>query len=211
WNNEAFQKEESALNKLTNSISQYFVLIILGITLASAVFWYFKDPSEILQVVTAILIITCPCALGLSSPFILGNVMRIFGEKKFFIRSTATIEAMAKVDEIVFDKTGTITESQSSKVNYVGIQLTDWEKRAVKSVMKNSNHPLSRILYDEIKSDSDLVVEKYEEIIGKGQIGEVEGKRIQLGSSKFVGLEDESMVNQTQVYIAINGEVKGKF
>ena len=211
WNNEAFQKEESALNKLTNSISQYFVLIILGITLASAVFWYFKDPSEILQVVTAILIITCPCALGLSSPFILGNVMRIFGEKKFFIRSTATIEAMAKVDEIVFDKTGTITESQSSEVNYVGIQLTDWEKRAVKSVMKNSNHPLSRILYDEIKSDSDLVVEKYEEIIGKGQIGEVEGKQIQLGSSKFVGLEDESMVNQTQVYIAINGEVKGKF
>lgn len=211
WNNEAFQKEESALNKLTNSISQYFVLIILGITLASAVFWYFKDPSEILQVVTAILIITCPCALGLSSPFILGNVMRIFGEKKFFIRSTATIEAMAKVDEIVFDKTGTITESQSSEVNYVGIQLTDWEKRAVKSVMKNSNHPLSRILYDEIKSDSDLVVEKYEEIIGKGQIGEVEGKRIQIGSSKFVGLEDESMVNQTQVYIAINGEVKGKF
>lgn len=211
WNNEAFQKEESALNKLTNSISQYFVLIILGITLASAVFWYFKDPSEILQVVTAILIITCPCALGLSSPFILGNVMRIFGEKKFFIRSTATIEAMAKVDEIVFDKTGTITESQSSEVNYVGIQLTDWEKRAVKSVMKNSNHPLSRILYDEIKSDSDLVVEKYEEIIGKGQIGEVEGKRIQLGSSKFVGLEDESMINQTQVYIAINGEVKGKF
>lgn len=211
WNNEAFQKEESALNKLTNSISQYFVLIILGITLASAVFWYFKDPSEILQVVTAILIITCPCALGLSSPFILGNVMRIFGEKKFFIRSTATIEAMAKVDEIVFDKTGTITESQSSEVNYVGIQLTDWEKRAVKSVMKNSNHPLSRILYDEIKSDSDLVVEKYEEIIGKGQIGEVEGKRIQIGSSKFVGLEDESMINQTQVYIAINGEVKGKF
>lgn len=211
WNNEAFQKEESALNKLTNSISQYFVLVILGITLASAVFWYFKDPSEILQVVTAILIITCPCALGLSSPFILGNVMRIFGEKKFFIRSTATIEAMAKVDEIVFDKTGTITESQSSEVNYVGIQLTDWEKRAVKSVMKNSNHPLSRILYDEIKSDSDLVVEKYEEIIGKGQIGEVEGKRIQIGSSKFVGLEDESMVNQTQVYIAINGEVKGKF
>lgn len=211
WNNEAFQKEESALNKLTNSISQYFVLIILGITLASAVFWYFKDPSEILQVVTAILIITCPCALGLSSPFILGNVMRIFGEKKFFIRSTATIEAMAKVDEIVFDKTGTITESQSSEVNYVGIQLTDWEKRAVKSVMKNSNHPLSRILYDEIKSGSDLFVEKYEEIIGKGQIGEVEGKRIQIGSSKFVGLEDESMINQTQVYIAINGEVKGKF
>lgn len=211
WNNEAFQKEESALNKLTNSISQYFVLIILGITLASAVFWYFKNPSEILQVVTAILIITCPCALGLSSPFILGNVMRIFGEKKFFIRSTATIEAMAKVDEIVFDKTGTITESQSSEVNYVGIRLTDWEKRAVKSVMKNSNHPLSRILYDEIKSGSDLVVEKYEEIVGKGQIGEVEGKRIQIGSSKFVGLEGESMMNQTQVYIAINGEVKGKF
>src|SRR5690606_25295969 len=68
WNNEAFQKEESGLNKLTNSISRYFVIIILFIAFASGVFWYFYDSKEVMQVVTAILIITCPCALALSSP-----------------------------------------------------------------------------------------------------------------------------------------------
>src|SRR5690606_9026615 len=132
WNNEAFQKEESSLNKLTNNISQYFVMIILAITIGATIYWYYRDPSQIMQVVTAILIITCPCALGLSSPFILGNVMRIFGEKRMYIRSTATIETMAKIDDIVFDKTGTITESQSAEVKFFGNDLSNWEKNAVK-------------------------------------------------------------------------------
>jgi Cu+-exporting ATPase len=211
WNNEAFQKEESSLNKLTNSISHYFVSIVLIITMGAAIYWYFNDPSQILQVVTAILIITCPCALGLSSPFILGNVMRIFGEKRMYIRSTATIENMAKVDHIVFDKTGTITESQSSEVNYSGVELNDWERRAVKSVMKNSNHPLSRILYDRIQGESNFVVLHYREISGKGQMGEVEGKLIRIGSKSFLGIDKSEEINQTQVWIEIAGELKGKF
>lgn len=211
WNNEAFQKEESGLNKLTNSISQYFVIVVLIISILSAIYWYFKDPSQIMQVVTAILIITCPCALGLSSPFILGNVMRIFGEKKLYIRSTATIETMAKIDEIVFDKTGTITESQSTKVLFVGEELNEWERRAVKSVLKNSNHPLSRILYGRILGDSSLEVLDYQEIPGKGQMGIVDGKLVKIGSKSFLGIQNLEELNQTQVFIELDGRILGKF
>ena len=211
WNNEAFHKEESKLNKLTNSISRYFVIIILFIALVSGVFWYFHDSSEVLQVVTAILIITCPCALALSSPFILGNVMRIFGEKKFYIKSTATIESMAKIDEIVFDKTGTITENQNAEVVYSGETLTDEEKSAVKSILKNSNHPLSRVLYDKIDSKEFLEVFDYEEVPGKGQQAAVNGRNYQLGSPQFIGINPESELNKTQVYISVNGITKGKF
>src|SRR5690606_14429337 len=211
WNNEAFQKEESRLNKLTNSISRYFVTIILFISLASAVFWYFYDSSQVMQVVTAILIITCPCALALSSPFILGNVMRVFGEKKFYIKSTATIESMAKVDKIVFDKTGTITESQGSNVIYEGEKLNGTESAMVKSVLKNYNHPLSRCLYNLLKTNQLYSVSNYLEISGKGQRAIVNGSEVRVGSGSFVEAEDESGINRTCVYISIDGKVRGKF
>lgn len=211
WNNEAFQKEESRLNKLTNSISRYFVIIILLIAVASAIFWYYYDSTQVMQVVTAILIITCPCALALSSPFILGNVMRIFGEKKFYIKSTATIESLAKVDDIVFDKTGTITESQSSTVVYSGEKLNEQERIAVNSILKNSNHPLSRILYNQFNLSEIVSVSDYQEISGKGQRAIVNGIEIKIGSKSFVEIKDESDINRTQVYISMDGIVKGKF
>lgn len=211
WNNEAFQKEESRLNKLTNSISRYFVAVILFISLASGLFWYFYDSSQVMQVVTAILIITCPCALALSSPFILGNVMRIFGEKKFYVKSTAAIESMAKIDQIVFDKTGTITESQGTKVVYEGEILTDAEETAVKSVLKNSNHPLSRILYNQFRNNRSIAVTEYEEVKGQGQRAIINGLEVKIGSGKFVGVRDEPSENQTRVYISVEGEIHGKF
>ncbi len=211
WNNEAFRKSESGLNRLTNTISRYFVWTILSIAIASGIFWYFYDSSEVLQVVTAILIITCPCALALSSPFILGNVMRIFGEKKFYIKSTSVIESMAKTDEIVFDKTGTITENQSADVRYSGEELNPEELTEIKSVLKNSNHPLSRILYEKLSSERLIPVSGYEEILGKGQRGEVNGKEIKIGSKSYVGITEETPVNRTQVYVSVNGEVKGKY
>jgi Cu+-exporting ATPase len=211
WNKEAFSREESALNKLTNNISRYFVLVVLLIALVSAVFWSFYDASEVLQVVTAILIITCPCALALSSPFILGNTMRIFGEKGLYVRNTAVIESMAKIEEVVFDKTGTITESQNAQIQYSGKELTKEEQVAVKSVLKNSNHPLSRLLYDylrEIKVDE---ITDYQEITGKGQLAKVKDRWIKIGSANFVGEKEMLEMNKTRVYIAIDNEIKGKF
>ena len=211
WNHDAFQKTESGLNRLTNQISRYFVITILTIALVSGIFWYFYDSTQVLQVVTAILIITCPCALALSSPFILGNVMRIFGEKEFFIKSTSVIESMAKINEIVLDKTGTITESQKSNIRFVGDELSQDEQSAIKSILKNSGHPLSRILYAHLESSQLYSVSDYKEIPGKGQQAMVNRDEIKLGSKSFVGSEENTSVNQTQVFVSINDEIRGKF
>lgn len=211
WNNESFQKSESGLNRLTNSISRYFVSIILLIAAISGVYWYFHDSSEVLQVVTAILIITCPCALALSSPFILGHVMRIFGEKNFYIKNTSVIETMAKIDHIVWDKTGTITENSESEIVYIGENLNENELISVNSIVKNSNHPLSRRLLENIQRTNWKDVSDYQEIIGMGQQGWVDGKEFKIGSAKFVGQNEAIQVNQSEIYISIDGDLKGKF
>ena len=77
------------------------------------------------QVVSAILIIACPCALALSAPFALGNMIRIFGKNKFYLKNTNVIEAMSKIDSMVFDKTGTITSNRQAAITYIGAELQD--------------------------------------------------------------------------------------
>ncbi len=212
WNNDAFQKEESELNALTNKISHYFTLIILIITAISAVYWYYHDSSKILEVVTSILIIACPCALGLSSPFILGHMMRIFGNKKFYVKNTSTVERMEKITDVVFDKTGTITESDEAQVQYEGKELSDYQKQLVKALIRNSNHPLSRTLYKKLNVDDHLPISNYEEIVGKGQQAEVDGHQLKVGSRSFTNaIFNENRLNQSQVFISIDGEVFGKF
>ncbi|WP_313383630.1 heavy metal translocating P-type ATPase metal-binding domain-containing protein [Chishuiella sp.] len=212
WNNDAFHKEESELNALTNKISHYFTLTILFITALSAIYWYTVDSSKILQVVTSILIIACPCALGLSSPFILGHMMRIFGNRKFYVKNTSTIERMEKITDIVFDKTGTITESEDTKVSYEGEELSDYHKKLVKVLIKNSSHPLSRALYKKLNVSDDLTIINYKEYIGKGQEGEVDGHIIKVGSRSFLDvIFNDLRLNQSQVYISIDNKVFGKF
>ncbi|WP_313373689.1 heavy metal translocating P-type ATPase metal-binding domain-containing protein [Chishuiella sp.] len=212
WNNDAFHKEESELNALTNKISHYFTLIILIITALSATYWYVVDSARILQVVTSILIIACPCALGLSSPFILGHMMRIFGNKKFYVKNTSTIERMEKITDIVFDKTGTITESEDTKVSYEGEELSEYDKRLVKALIRNSSHPLSRALHKKLNVSDDLNVNNYKEYIGKGQEGEVDGHIVKVGSRSFLNvIFNDLRLNQSQVYISIDNKVFGKF
>lgn len=211
WNNDAFKKEESELNALTNYISHYFTIVILIIAGLSALFWAYYDSSKVLEVVTAILIIACPCALGLSSPFILGNMMRIFGNKRLYVKNTATIENLAKITDVVFDKTGTITESDDAQIAYEGKALRSEEQLLIRSVLHNSNHPLSRALYKKIKTESIAPVSNYQEFVGKGQQGVVNGQLVKVGSRSFVDAEGKSSINQTEVYISIDGNVFGKY
>ncbi|MGI9526074.1 MAG: heavy metal translocating P-type ATPase [Weeksellaceae bacterium] len=211
WNNDAFSKEVSEFDTLVNNVSRYFVWIVLGIALISAVYWYFHDFSKLFQVVTAILIIACPCALALSAPFTIGNVMRILGRKKLYVKDARTVERMAKIEHIVFDKTGTITESQATDVKYIGTPLSEFEKNAVYSITQQSNHPLSRSLEKIFAGHSQLALSSYEQIKGKGQQAMIEGKLIQIGSQDWLNQNHKSDALQTEVWIKIDEDLKGKF
>ena len=211
WSNAVFQKNHNKnIKTLTDSISKYFTIIILGIALFAGIYWYFTDRSMAFQVVSAVLIIACPCALALSAPFALGNMIRIFGKEKFYLKNTNIIEAIAKVNILIFDKTGTITSNKISNIEYIGKDLSDQELSHVKSVLRASNHPLSRMLYDHLETVEDINVSDFKEFLGKGIRGKINDIEISLGSASFVG-SNEKHNNQTSIYIKFNNTIKGKF
>ena len=110
------KKSESQFTNFSNAVSKYFTIIVLLIAVIAAAFWYQTSSFIAINVFTSVLIVACPCALALSTPFTLGNTMRIFGRNKFYLKNSSVVEMMAKINSIVFDKTGTITESGKSDI-----------------------------------------------------------------------------------------------
>jgi Cu+-exporting ATPase len=211
WSNDVFGKDhfERDLKSTTNSISKYFTIIILLIAFISAVYWIFNDSSKVIEVVTAVLIIACPCALALSAPFALGNMLRIFGYRKFYLKNASVIERINKIDHIIFDKTGTITTNDTNKLSYEGTPLSVNELKMIKTLIRSSNHPLSRALNDVINVEILMVkIENYEEFLGKGISGTINGKQLKIGSSNFVDAKATNDLN-TLIYIKIDNEIKG--
>ena len=210
WNKEAFRKEELGLDTLVNQISKYFTFIILGITLLAGIYWYQIDFEKMFQVVSAILIVACPCALALSTPFTMGHIMRILGRNKMYVKDAHTIEKMAKIDTLVFDKTGTITYNKKANISFEGKEIAEFDLKNIKSLLKNSNHPLSKSLYEFLEvQDEYLPIENFKETAGKGYEATVRGKVYKIGSAKFTHQEAKSL--ETAVYLERDGEFLGKF
>lgn len=211
WSNDIFtKKDERSYKNLTDNISRYFTPVLLVIAFTTLIYWLFINVNIAFNVFTAVLIVACPCALALSAPFTLGNVLRIMGKKKLYLKDANVIEQMAKINTLVFDKTGTITSNKKSTIKYEGTTLSESEEQLVRNVMHGSNHPLSRRLYEYLPKGKNTDAENFTEITGKGIEGTVEGNTVKVGSATFVGQpKDESL--KTNVHIAINGEYKGKY
>lgn len=212
WSNDVFSKKnEVTIKNITDSISRYFTIVILAIAAVAGVYWYFVNPSIAFNVVTAVLIIACPCALALSGPFAFGNMLRIFGYKKFYLKNAETIENISKITTVIFDKTGTITTRYKSEIDYKGEKLTLEDISLIKSVLRASNHPLSRLLYEFLKED--VAEEKptvFDEFIGRGMLATIKNNQIQLGSATYIGVTHKN-INETSIYVKINNNIKGYY
>ncbi|MBC7556653.1 MAG: HAD-IC family P-type ATPase, partial [Chryseobacterium sp.] len=179
-------------------------------TLLAAIFWIRIDFEKMFQVVCAILIVACPCALALSAPFTFGHIMRILGRNKFYVKDALTIEKIAKVSTLVFDKTGTITHNKKSDIKYSGKEINESDIKNIKTLIKNSTHPLSKLLYDFIEiKDPYFEIENYLEIAGKGYSGKVRNQTYKIGSASFVGENSTNL--ESAVYIKKNDDYLGKF
>lgn len=212
WSNDVFQKKVEQKHKsITDSISRYFTPILLLIAFAAFGYWVFIDTNTAFNVFTAILIVACPCALALTAPFTMGNVLRILGKQKFYLKNALVIEQLAKVDTIVFDKTGTITTNKKSNISYEGKALSEDNIMQIKSLLRASNHPLSRMLYDFLPDGKRLKTTDFKEITGKGIQAILDGNQVQIGSALFVGKSDENAILQTSVHIKIGEVYYGKY
>jgi Cu+-exporting ATPase len=212
WSNSVFQDDKSSkFQTLTDSIGKRFTIFVLTVAFSASIFWAFYDPSKVMNVFTAVLIIACPCAIALASPFTLGNMLRIFGKKKFYLKDTQTIEQLAQIDTVIFDKTGTITTAKKSTVTYEGLELTKEEEALLKNTLRASNHPLSRSLYELLAEQNIVTLDEYEEHLGKGIEGIINKSKIKVGSAHFVGKTASEDVKNTAVHISTNDMYKGCF
>lgn len=147
WNHEAFQNNEKELKLTTfaDKISPYFTMTVLGIAFISGFYWLQVSGMDgALSVFTAVLIIACPCALALSTPFTLGSALNVLSLNGLFVKNHLLIENLSKASAVVFDKTGTLTNSEASNAQFFGSVLSPQEEIWVESACKNSIHPLSR-------------------------------------------------------------------
>ncbi|WP_298221011.1 heavy metal translocating P-type ATPase metal-binding domain-containing protein [Flavobacterium sp.] len=212
WSNDVFQKKVDQKHKtITDKISQYFTPILLLIAFAGFGYWIFIDTDTAFNVFTAVLIVACPCALALTAPFTFGNVLRILGKRKFYLKNAMVIEQLSKVDTLVFDKTGTITTNKAATISYEGKALSDQQLLLIKSIIRTSNHPLSRMLYDFLPVGKAATVNYFQEITGKGIDAICEHVKIKIGSGAFFESHEEETAQQTAVHIQIDEVYYGKF
>ena len=212
WSNDVFKtNKEDAFTSITNKISKHFTITILLIAFIATIFWLATDTSKALNVFTAVLIIACPCAIALSAPFTFGNLLRIFGKKKFYLKNASVIEQLAKINTIIFDKTGTITANKETKISYEGLKLSLNEESLLKSTLRGSSHPLSRSLYNLLDEFNIITLDKFQEHLGKGIEAHTKSENIKIGSADFVGHETETIQTNTTVHISSNNIYKGKF
>lgn len=212
WSNDVFQKKMDQKHKtITDKVSRYFTPILLIVAFTSLIVWLFIDKYEALNVFTAVLIVACPCALALTAPFTLGNVLRIMGKQKMYLKNAQVIEQMAKVDTIIFDKTGTITTNKKTAIIYDGNPLEHQELVLLKNALRGSNHPLSRRLYEYLPDVERVNPLEFSEITGKGIEATFENGKVKLGSSQFVETFSETTHKKTKVHIEIDSVYKGNY
>ncbi len=211
WSRGAFQNEsQKNIKSYTDVISKYFTYVILSIAFLAGTYWYVTSGfSRAIWVMSAVLIVACPCALSLSAPFAFGNILRKFGYRNFYLKNAEAIEKMSKIDSIVFDKTGTLTSQEKYHVVYQGKDLSPSDKSVIKSLVKTSNHPLSRMIYKMMKDEAVVGFDQVKEMVGKGVQANKSGDSFKLGSGSFTGAIETD--HSTVVYFSKNDEILGKF
>ncbi len=212
WNNDIFTNKKNEEKSYIHPWSRYFTIALLSIAAGTLIFWSIADVSKILPAVTSVLIVACPCSLLLSATFTYGNMLRIFGRNKLYFKNASVIEALAKINTVVFDKTGTLTQTNAAAVNYEGLPLSNKELAIIKTVTRQSSHPLSKIIAASINADTLFTVNSFKEYTGKGFDAMVEDMPVRMGSAGFIKA-DEFITQDTgtSVHVVMDTIHVGKF
>lgn len=220
WNNRAFEQDarRSNISSLADRISPHFTLTVITIAFVAAAFWMPVSTDTAIHVFTAVLIIACPCALALSTPFTLGSALNIFAKNGLYIKKPSIVESLSKTTSVVFDKTGTLTQADGAEITFIGDELSDDEIKWIKSAAGNSIHPLSRKLADHFDNHPATSPATFEEILNKGIIAEVDDHILVLGSRLMMDDYVTAGLNQTDhaaeasvVHVAIDNSYRGYF
>ncbi len=223
-------RSRAPIQKLADTISKYFVPIVISVALLTFIVWavFGPEPALVYGFVNAIavLIIACPCALGLATPMSVMVGVGKGAQSGILIKNAEALETMDKVDVLITDKTGTITEGKPSvdKVYALDSSKTNVLLGQIASMNQSSEHPLAEAIVKYAKENKVNLqeVENFEAVAGKGVIAQMDGKKLALGNSKLleqfkIGIPDslavqvlsEQKLGKTVSYIAVDGEALG--
>jgi Cu+-exporting ATPase len=224
------QRSKAPIQKMADRISGYFVPIVILIAVVTFLIWMFFGPEPRLTYAlltsVAVLIIACPCALGLATPMSVMVGMGKGAKMGILIRDAEALEQLERVNTIVVDKTGTLTEGKPQVKQIVA--MAPWTENSLlqltASVEQHSEHPLGKAIVQEAAARKMKIstVDQFEATIGGGVSGKVEGKRICIGTEIFLksqGIKNANSIQtpakelQTQGYstlfISVDGQMTG--
>ncbi len=206
------------IERLANEVSGWFSLTILSIAVLTFIgwFWMTGDFERALVVSISVIVIACPCALGLATPVATLIGLNLAAKRGVLFKEAAFLETMAKADMLVLDKTGTITEGKPHVVNYKA--YGDYEADWLYSLAKSSIHPVSRgivkYLKEHFENLKEVELERVKQVQARGIEAEVDGHRLLGGNAKLMadyGLEVEEESEFTLFYFAVDGRVVARF
>jgi len=223
------QRSRAPIQKMADKVSGVFVPIVVLIAVISAFVWGVWGPEPRLAYAivnaVAVLIIACPCALGLATPI---SIMVGTGRgalEGVLIKNAEALEIMEKIDTLVVDKTGTLTEGKPQLVSVIATGAFDEQKilTLVASLERASEHPLAEAIVQgaEKRGMRLISVENFQSITGKGVTGEVDGHNVALGNARLLqnqGIDIQDLPSQadkhraegqTVMLVAIDGKAAG--
>lgn len=208
------QRSKAPIQRLADVVAAWFVPAVLLVAAISFGIWYYTvDLNHAIVNAVAVLIIACPCALGLATPM---SVMVATGrgaQSGILVKNAEALEILHKVDTVVFDKTGTLTEGKPAVTAFEG----DREALRWAAVIEAaSGHPLASAIVREVGGESPADLHSVQLIAGQGVRGMVAGRRIAIGNEKLVDpgeFADEAaslrIHGQTVSFISVDGETRG--
>ena len=223
-------RSRAPIQKLADKISKYFVPIVIFISIITFIAWavFGIESPYVFAFVNAIavLIIACPCALGLATPMSIMVGVGKGAQSGVLIKNAEALENMNKINVLITDKTGTITEGKPSVEKIVAFDDYDVNEliRYSASLNQYSEHPLAEavVKYAKSKVISVLDVKNFEAVAGKGVLGTIIDKKIALGNKKLMEqtqavisseiekqITNEQILGKTVSYIAVDGVIQG--
>lgn len=219
------QSSKPEIGQLADKISAVFVPTVVVIALFSAAIWYFFGPAPqivyTLIIATTVLIIACPCALGLATPMSIISGVGRAAEYGVLVRDADALQRASQLDTVVFDKTGTLTEGKPQVVAVKTFTALDEASalRLAAALEQGSSHPLARAILDKAAESTLPTVGNFRTLRGLGVSGEADGHRLLLGNQALLNEQNiatdaaESDLNAqasqgaTPVLLAVDGEV----
>lgn len=198
---------KAPIARIADVISGYFVPAIFVISIISFVLnlIIIKDITEAVISLVSVLVVACPCALGLATPLAMVISIGRYSKKGILIKSSESIEALNKIDTIVFDKTGTLT---TGKLTIIDSKIEKENMFALKSLEKNSNHPIAKSIVGQEKGDL-YPVTNFTDVPGLGIKGIINQKEYYAGNRKFIN-EINPVLNENEEYLKIEKEFLNK-